>query len=49
MDILDETYKGMWLSPRIKVLLQLGHGREAHLHPDYQRLVRQAILWSAGR
>ena len=74
MDILDETYKGMWLSPRIQVLLrtddetsdgpvawigpyeksrvvviQLGHGREAHLHPDYQRLVRNAILWSAGR
>jgi type 1 glutamine amidotransferase len=74
IDILDETYKGMWLSPRIKVLLrtdeetsdgpvawigpyeksrvvviQLGHGREAHLHPDYQRLVRNAILWSAGR
>lgn len=74
IDILDETYKGMWLSPRIEVLLrtdeetsdgpvawigpyrksrvvviQLGHGREAHLHPDYQRLVRNAILWTAGR
>lgn len=74
IDILDETYKGMWLSRRIKVLLrtddetsdgpvawigpyeksrvvviQLGHGREAHLHPDYQRLVRNAILWAAGR
>lgn len=74
MDILDETYKGLWLSPGIRVLLrtdeessdgpvawigpyeksrvvviQLGHGREAHLHPDYQKLVRNAILWAAGR
>ncbi len=74
MDILDETYKGLWLSPRIRVLLrtdeassdgpvawigpyeksrvvviQLGHGREAHLHPDYQKLVRNAILWAGGR
>jgi type 1 glutamine amidotransferase len=72
--ILDETYKGMWISPKVKVLLrtddltsdgplawispypkarvvyvQLGHGREAHLHPSYRRLVRNALLWAAGR
>jgi type 1 glutamine amidotransferase len=72
--IYDETYKGMWLSPRNTVLLttthafadpplawisaydrsrvvaiQLGHGREAHVHPGYRTLVRNAILWSAGR
>jgi type 1 glutamine amidotransferase len=72
--ILDETYKGMWISPGVTVLLttsdstsdgpvawvspfpkarvvtiQLGHGREAHLHPSYRRLVRNAVLWAARR
>jgi type 1 glutamine amidotransferase len=72
--ILDETYKGLWISPKITVLLrtddatsdgpvawlspdakarvvaiQLGHGREAHLHPSYRRLVRNAVLWAARR
>jgi len=70
----DETYKGMWISPRVKVLLttdnptsdgpvawispydksrvvyiQLGHDHYAHQHPGYRALVRQAILWAAGR
>ena len=72
--IVDETYKGMWISPKVTVLLktnhplsdgpvawvssykrsrvaciQLGHGREAHLNPSYQELVRNAIRWSAGK
>jgi type 1 glutamine amidotransferase len=72
--ILDETYKGMWISPDVNVLLttdnptsdgpvawigpcenarvvfiQLGHGREAHLHPAFRRLVRNAVFWVAGR
>ena len=72
--ILDETYKGMWISPKVTALLttdeatsdgpvawassyptarvvtiQLGHGREAHLHPSYRRLVRNAVLWVARR
>ena len=70
----DETYKGMWISPKVTVLLktdnptsdpavawvspyeksrvvyiQLGHGELAHRNPGYRRLVRNAILWSAGR
>ena len=74
LDINDETYKKMWISPNIKVLLetdhptadgpvawispyeksrvvyiQLGHGRRAHEHPGYRRLVHQAIRWVAGR
>lgn len=74
MRIIDETYKGMWISPAVKVLMKtdhptadgpvvwvspyeksrvvyikLGHGREAHEHPGYRQLVRNAILWSAGR
>jgi len=74
MHLEDETYKGMWLSPEVTVLLktdhpssdgpvawvspykksrvvciQLGHGRAAHLHPAYQKLVRNAIHWAAGR
>lgn len=72
--IHDETYKGLWISPKIKPLLttehprsdktiawisayeksrvvyiQLGHDRQANLNPNYQTLVRQAILWAAGR
>jgi type 1 glutamine amidotransferase len=70
----DETYKGMWLSPASKVLMetdhpdndkavvwigpsrqarvvaiQLGHGSAAHRDASYRRLVRNAILWAAGR
>ncbi len=73
-EIHDETYKGMWFSPDVEVLLktdeptsdgplvwispyeksrvvsiELGHGREAHLNESYQRLVRNTILWAAGR
>jgi type 1 glutamine amidotransferase len=73
-EIYDETYKGMWISPRNTVLLttthpladpplawissyarsrvvaiQPGHGREAHVHPAYRTLVRNAILWSGER
>jgi type 1 glutamine amidotransferase len=73
-EVYDETYKGMWFSPQVTVLLttthskadpalawispysksrvvaiQLGHGREAHGHLGYRALVRNAILWSAGK
>jgi type 1 glutamine amidotransferase len=72
--IRDETYKGLWISPRSTVLLetnhprsdgplawigpsdhsrvvyiQLGHDRNAHLNPEYRRLVKNAILWCGGR
>jgi uncharacterized protein len=74
MHIRDETYKGMWMSPSNKVLLQtdnptsdgpvawisaypksrvvyleLGHDSAAHRNPAYRALVRNSILWSAGR
>ena len=41
-----------WVSPYAKsrvVFLQPGHGRDTHQLPWYRRLVRQAVLWSAGR
>jgi type 1 glutamine amidotransferase len=41
-----------WISPYEKarvVVIQLGHDAKAHLHPGWQRLVRNAILWAAGR
>lgn len=41
-----------WISPYAKsrvVYIQLGHGREAHENPAYRELVRNAILWAAGR
>ena len=41
-----------WLSayPKSRVVaIQLGHGRETHVHPGYRTLIRHAILWSAGR
>ena len=72
--IHDETYKNLWISPKVDVLLrtsnptsdgpvawispypksrvvflQLGHGPEAHRNPNFQRLVRQAILWAGER
>jgi hypothetical protein len=73
-EIEDETYKGLWISPKVQILLttdnptsdgpiawlglhpkarvvylQLGHGSSAHRNPNYQRLVRNAIIWAAGR
>jgi type 1 glutamine amidotransferase len=73
LNLTDETYKGMWISPSNKILLttdnptsdgpvawvsaynksrvvviQPGHGREAHLDPGYRRLVKNAIFWTAG-
>ncbi len=72
--IFDETYKDVWISPRVipilksdhptsnetvgwispydksrVVYIQLGHDRNANLNPNYQRLVRNAIQWSAGK
>lgn len=41
-----------WIGPSKKfrvVVLQPGHGREAHENPWYRTLVERAILWSAGR
>lgn len=74
MQIIDETYKNMWISPEVKVILetdeessdgplawispyeksrviaiQLGHDRHAHRYPGFRKLVKRAILWSAGK
>ncbi len=41
-----------WVSPYTKsrvVAIQLGHGSLAHNNPNWQTLIRSAILWSAGR
>jgi len=41
-----------WISPYEKsrvVVMTPGHDRKSHLPPGYRRLVRNAILWSAGR
>lgn len=41
-----------WVSPYAKsrvVYIQLGHDRQAHQHPAYRHLVRNAILWAGGR
>jgi type 1 glutamine amidotransferase len=70
----DEAYKGMVISPAVKVLLETdnaaserqiawvspyqksrvvvilgGHDRKAHLYPEFRALIKNAILWSAGR
>ncbi len=39
---------GPWQKSRVAVV-QLGHGREAHENPEFRKLVRNAILWAAGR
>ena len=41
-----------WVSPYDKarvVYIQLGHGRTSHENAAYRQLVRNAILWSAGK
>jgi type 1 glutamine amidotransferase len=72
--VIDETYRGLWISPKIQpllkttnrtsdpvvgwigpcttsrvVYLQLGHDHSPFRHPAYQALVRNSILWSAGK
>ena len=74
MQLFDEGYKGMWISPDVKVLyktehpnadpplawisaypkarvvvIQPGHGRDTHENPQWRKLVRNAIFWTAGR
>jgi len=74
LPVVDEAYKGMWLSPAIKPLMevdhplndkpvvylgphptarviyiQLGHDESTMRHPGYRKLVRNAILWAAGK
>lgn len=42
----------VWISPFAKsrvISIQLGHGRKAHEHPAFQRLVQNAILWAGRR
>jgi hypothetical protein len=42
----------MWVSPYAAsrvVVLQLGHGREANSNPNWQRLVRNAIVFAGGK
>ncbi|MFB3829659.1 MAG: ThuA domain-containing protein [Bryobacteraceae bacterium] len=39
---------GPWRKARV-ISIQLGHGAAAHRDPGYRRLVRNAILWTAGR
>jgi type 1 glutamine amidotransferase len=39
---------GPWEKSRV-VVIQLGHGREAHENAAYRKLVRNAILWAAGK
>ncbi|HBY63511.1 MAG TPA: hypothetical protein DEH78_27110 [Solibacterales bacterium] len=41
-----------WISAYKKsrvVVIQLGHGREAHENPVLREILRRAILWSAGK
>jgi len=39
---------GPWEKSRV-VVIQLGHGREAHENPNFRKLLRNAILWAAGK
>jgi len=39
---------GPWQKSRV-VVIQLGHGKEAHENPAYRKLVSNAILWAGGR
>ncbi len=51
-DSPDNDRPVAWISPYEKskvVFIQLGHGENTHLNPGYRELVRNAILWSAGK
>ena len=39
---------GPWEKSRVAVI-QLGHGKEAHENASYRELVRNAIVWAAGK
>jgi type 1 glutamine amidotransferase len=39
---------GPWEKARV-VVIQLGHGKEAHENANYRKLVRNAIVWAAGK
>jgi type 1 glutamine amidotransferase len=39
---------GPWEKSRV-VVIQLGHGKETHENANYRKLVRNAIVWAAGR
>jgi type 1 glutamine amidotransferase len=39
---------GTWEKSRV-VVIQLEHGREAHENPNFRKLLRNAILWAAGK
>jgi type 1 glutamine amidotransferase len=39
---------GPWERSRV-VVIQLGHGKEAHENANYRKLARNAIVWAAGR
>jgi type 1 glutamine amidotransferase len=50
----DPTSDGpvTWISPYQKsrvVVIQLGHGEQAHLDLNYRKLVHNAILWAGGK
>jgi type 1 glutamine amidotransferase len=46
----DAPLAWLGLHPKARVIyIQLGHGSAAHRNPNYQRLVRNAIVWAAGR
>lgn len=44
----EVAWIGPWQKSRV-VAIQMGHGPGAHLDPGYRRLVRNAILWAAGK
>jgi len=46
----DGPVAWLGLHPKARVVyIQLGHGSAAHRDPNYQRLVRNAIMWAANR
>ncbi len=74
LHMIEETYKGVWMSPTNTVLMRtehpladgpmawlsayekskvfvtvMGHDHQVHTNPGYRRLVRNGIMWSAGR
>jgi type 1 glutamine amidotransferase len=48
----EQSYPLLWITQHPKgriVCLTLGHDGEAHNHPAYQTLLRNAVQWAAGQ
>jgi type 1 glutamine amidotransferase/mono/diheme cytochrome c family protein len=50
--VTGAKYPSVWLTPHPKsriISIALGHGKEAHQHPDFAKLLGNAVKWTAEK